>query len=59
MNSLTKENYLKALYKELCFKIKIKRIESLDKSVVVSYGKRQAQILSNVVCERILVEKEM
>ncbi|MDB5279974.1 metal-dependent transcriptional regulator [Ferruginibacter paludis] len=39
-------------------KIKIRSIEPFDKSMVVSYGKRQAEVLSNVVCERILVEKE-
>ncbi len=43
----------------LGLKIKIKSIEPFDKSIVVSYGKRQAEVLSNVVCERLLVEKEM
>lgn len=38
-------------------KIKIKSIEPFDKSIIVSYGKRHAEALSNVVCERLLVEK--
>jgi DtxR family Mn-dependent transcriptional regulator len=42
----------------LGLKIKIKSIESFDRSMVVSYGKRLAETLSNVVCERLLVEKE-
>lgn len=43
----------------LGLKIKIKSIEPFDKSIIVSYGKRQAEALSNVVCERLLVEKDM
>ncbi|MCX6208152.1 MAG: metal-dependent transcriptional regulator [Bacteroidetes bacterium] len=42
----------------LGLKIRIKSIEEFDKSMVVSYGKRQAEVLSNIVCERLLVEKE-
>ena len=42
----------------LGLKIKIKSIEPFDKSIVVSYGKRTAEVLSNVACERLLVEKE-
>lgn len=38
-------------------KIKIKLIEPFDKSIVVSYGKRPSEVLSNVACERLLVEK--
>ncbi len=41
----------------LGLKIKIKSIEPFDKSIEVSYGKRPAEILSNVACERLLVEK--
>jgi DtxR family Mn-dependent transcriptional regulator len=41
----------------LGLKMKIKSIEQFDKSMVVSYGKRQAEVLSNLVCERLLVEK--
>lgn len=41
----------------LGLKIKIKSIETFDKSITVSYGKHQAEALSNVVCERLLVEK--
>ncbi len=40
----------------LGLKMKIKSIEQFDKSIVVSYGKRQAEVLSNVACERLLVE---
>lgn len=39
-------------------KIRIKSIEPFDKSMVVSYGKNRTETLSNVACERLLVEKE-
>ncbi len=39
-------------------KIKIKAIEPFDKSLLVSYGKRISETLSNVASERLLVEKE-
>jgi DtxR family Mn-dependent transcriptional regulator len=42
----------------LGLKIKIKEIEPFDQSMVVSYGKRQGEVLSNVACERLLVERE-
>lgn len=42
----------------LGLKIKIISIEPFDKSMVVMYGKRQTEVLSNVACERLLVEKE-
>ena len=42
----------------LGLKIKIKSIEEFDKSITVSYGKHQAEALSNIACERLLVEKE-
>jgi DtxR family Mn-dependent transcriptional regulator len=57
----TSSDFLKFLNNremKLGVKIKIRSIEPFDKSMVVSYGKRQAEVLSNVVCERILVEKE-
>jgi DtxR family transcriptional regulator, Mn-dependent transcriptional regulator len=38
--------------------IKIKSIEPFDKSIIVCYGKRQAEMLSNIVCERLLVEMD-
>jgi DtxR family Mn-dependent transcriptional regulator len=38
-------------------KIKITSVESFDKSMVVSYGKRPTETLSHTVCERLLVEK--
>jgi DtxR family Mn-dependent transcriptional regulator len=41
----------------LGLKIKIKSIEPFDKSIVISYDKRNAEVLSNLVCERLLVEK--
>ncbi len=41
----------------LGIKIKIREIEPFDKSIVVSYDKRKAEVLSNVVCERLLVER--
>lgn len=39
-------------------RIKIVSIEPFDKSITVSYGKRTGEILSNVVCERLLVEND-
>lgn len=42
----------------LGLKIRIKEFEPFDKSIVVSYGKRKAEVLSNVACERLLVERE-
>ena len=38
-------------------KIKIKSIESFDKSITITYGKARTETVSNVVCERLLVEK--
>jgi DtxR family Mn-dependent transcriptional regulator len=43
----------------LGLKIKIKSIETFDKSITISYGKHQAETLSNVVCERLLVENDV
>ena len=42
----------------LGLKIKIRSIEAFDKSMTVSYGKRQAEMLSYIICERLLVEKD-
>ncbi len=50
--------FLNAREMHLALKIKIKAIEAFDKSMVVSYGKRQHEALSHLVCERLLVEKE-
>ena len=41
----------------LGLKIKIKSIEPFDKSIVISYDKRNSEVLSNLACERLLVEK--
>ncbi len=41
----------------LGLKIKIKAIENFDKSITISYGKHLLETLSNIVCERLLVEK--
>ncbi len=51
--------FLNAREMRLGLKIKIKSIEPFDKSMVVSYSNRQAEALSNVVCERLLVEKHI
>jgi DtxR family transcriptional regulator, Mn-dependent transcriptional regulator len=51
--------FLNAREMRLGLKIKIKTIEPFDKSIIVSYGKRQAEAFSNVVCERLLVEKDI
>ncbi len=50
--------YLNSRDLRLGIKIKIKSVESFDKSMIVAYGKRLAEMLSNIVCERLLVEKE-
>lgn len=50
--------YLNSRELRLGIKIKIKSVESFDKSMIVAYGKRLAEMLSNIVCERLLVEKE-
>ena len=50
--------FLNARGMRLGLKIKIKSIEPFDNSVVISYGKRLTETLSNVACERLLVEKE-
>jgi DtxR family Mn-dependent transcriptional regulator len=50
--------FLNSREMRLGLKIKIKSIEPFDKSMVVSYGKRQAEVFSNIVCERLFVEKE-
>ncbi len=55
----TSEDFLKFLNSRelrLGLKIKVKSIETFDKTMVVSYGKRIAETLSNTVCERLLVE---
>lgn len=57
----TSSDFLKFLNNRdmsLGLKIKIKSVEQFDKSIVVSYGKRPLEVLSNIVCERLLVEKE-
>lgn len=48
--------FLTAREMRLGLKIKIKSIEPFDKSMVISYAKRQSETLSNVACERLLVE---
>ena len=50
--------FLNARELSLGQRIKIKSIEPFDRSMVVSYGKRQAEVLSSIVCERLLVEKD-
>ena len=51
--------YLNSRELRLGTKIKIKSVEAFDKSMIVAYGKRAAETLSNIVCERLLVEKDM
>lgn len=48
--------YLNSRAIKLGVRIHIKTIEPFDGSMTVSYGKRQAETLSHVVCERLLVE---
>ncbi|MCP9752498.1 metal-dependent transcriptional regulator [Ferruginibacter sp. HRS2-29] len=40
-------------------KLRIKKIESFDGTMEVSYGKRNAETLSKIVCEKLLVEKNL
>jgi len=51
--------FLNARGMRLGLKIKIKSIEPFDNSMVIIYGKGITETLSNVACERLLVEKEM
>lgn len=37
--------------------LKIKSVEPFDKSMTVSYGKRSDEVLSGLVCEKLLVSK--
>lgn len=56
----TSEEFLKFLNSReihLGLSVEIKSIEPFDQSMVVSYGDRAAEMLSNSVCERLLVEK--
>lgn len=41
----------------LGLRLKIKKIEPFDGTMIVAYGKRNAESLSKVVCEKLLVEK--
>lgn len=42
---------------QLGLKIKIKFVEKFDSSMIVSYNKSNTEMLSETVCERLLVEK--
>ena len=56
----TSEEFLKFLNSReihIGLKLKIKSIEPFDNSMVVTYDKRNAETLSQIVCERLLVEK--
>lgn len=57
----TSSDFLKFLNSRelhLGVKIKIKSVELFDKSMVVSFGKRMSEMLSHLVCERLLVERQ-
>jgi DtxR family Mn-dependent transcriptional regulator len=41
----------------LGLKIKIKSVEPFDRTMIVSYGKRNSETLSHTICERLLVGK--
>jgi DtxR family Mn-dependent transcriptional regulator len=56
----TTDDFLKFLNMRelhLGLNMKIKAIEKFDGSMIVSYGKRAAEMLSHTVCDRLLVEK--
>ena len=42
----------------LGLKVKIISIEPFDRTMIVSYGKRNSETLSHTICERLLVEKQ-
>lgn len=50
--------FLNSREMQLGLKLKIKSIEAFDQSVTVSYNKKQTEVLSHMVCERLLVEKD-
>jgi DtxR family transcriptional regulator, Mn-dependent transcriptional regulator len=43
---------------KLGLQLTIKSIELFDKSMIVSYSKRNSETLSHAVCERLIVEKQ-
>ncbi|HTS44971.1 MAG TPA: metal-dependent transcriptional regulator [Puia sp.] len=49
--------YLNTRELRLGLKIKIKSIEAFDKSMIVTYEKHPAEVLSNIVSDRLMVEK--
>jgi len=49
--------FLNSREMKLGLKIKIKAIETFDKSMIVTYAKRPAESLSHTVCDRLLVKK--
>ncbi len=56
----TSSDFLKFLNSRnlrLGMKLKIRKIESFDRSIQVNYGQQNKETLSNTVCERLLVEK--
>lgn len=56
----TTDDFLKFLNSRqlsLGLKLKIKKVELFDGSITVSHNKKVEDILSHVVCERLLVEK--
>ena|SRR5665213_1706798 len=50
--------FLNARQLRLGLKLKVKVIEPFDQSITISYGKNQLETLSNVVSERLLVERK-
>jgi len=42
----------------LGLRIKVKSMEPFDGSMTISYDKHAQEVLSRIVCERLLVEKE-
>jgi DtxR family Mn-dependent transcriptional regulator len=49
--------YLNTRDLKLGTKLKVLSVEPFDKSMIVSYGKRSSEVLSALVCERLLVSK--
>ncbi|MGC4058692.1 MAG: metal-dependent transcriptional regulator [Chitinophagaceae bacterium] len=49
--------YLNSRELKLGVKLKILSIEPFDKSMIVAYGKRPQEVLSALVCERLLVSR--
>lgn len=49
--------FLNSRHIQLGVTLEIKKVESFDGSMVVQYGKKKEEVLSQTVCEKLLVQK--